>query len=88
MIVKNDGGEQVSEVHPTWECLGGDGHRTAGSGGRARVRWSDHLMLVCIFPDVCLVRVKGIDMASILVGFAFVVTMLLFVALISYANSE
>lgn len=52
------------------------------------MRWSDHLMLVCIFPDVCLVRVKGIDMASILVGFAFVVTMLLFVALISYANSE
>jgi len=46
------------------------------------------LMLLCIFPKACLARAKGIDMASILIMFAFVVTMLLVVGLISYANSE
>lgn len=46
------------------------------------------LMLMCIFPEKCLVQVKGIDMASILIPFAFVVIMLLVVGLISYANSE
>ena len=46
------------------------------------------LMLMCIFPKAGLAPVKGIDMASILIGFAFVVTMLLVVALIAYANSE